>query len=63
MIQIHSVYFIVDFKMETTRAYRGLYRGDMREYFKESKVVPGRVSTGCPKIKGDLIKLIKIKVG
>ena len=59
MIQIHSVYFIVDFKMETTRAYRG----DMREYFEESKVVPGRVSTGCPKIKGDLIKLIKIKVG
>ena len=30
---------MVDFKMNTTRAYSGLYRGDMREYFKESKVV------------------------
>ena len=30
---------MVDFKVDTTRAYSGLYRGDMREYFKESKIV------------------------
>ena len=30
---------MVDFKVDTMRAYSGLYRGDMREYFKESKVV------------------------
>ena len=30
---------MVDFKGDTKRAYRGLYRGDIREYFKESKVV------------------------
>ena len=27
---------MVDFKLDTTRAYSGLYIGDLREYFKES---------------------------
>ena len=31
--------FIVVFKVATKRAYRGLYRGYMWEYFKGSKVV------------------------
>ena len=37
---------MVDFKVDTTRAYSGLYRGDMRENFKESSclMVSGRVS-------------------
>ena len=30
---------MVDFKVDTTRAYSGLYIRDMREYFQESKVV------------------------
>ena len=29
---------MVDFKVDTTRAYSGLYIRDMREYFQESKV-------------------------
>ena len=38
---------MIDFKMDTKRVYKGLYRGDMWEDFKESKVVlmaSGRVS-------------------
>ena len=30
---------MVDFKEDTKRASRGLYRGDIRESFRESKVV------------------------
>ena len=29
---------MVDFKVDTMRTYSELYRGDMREYFKESEV-------------------------
>ena len=29
---------MVDFKVDTKRASRGLYRGDMRGYFKKSNV-------------------------